>query len=373
MNPFSQPWQTLCALFLVGALAVVSARVCLAQGEGQPAPPPSSSQEPSEAVDLEDPSQNEDELPLQSPPDESETSQPAESEPPAAATPADTDQTAQTKSLANPSIKLKGVVWRARPGIIFLKTPIGLLSLSSKSTLKSLPASQEVHFWIHEHHLAVDIVKRADQTLVHRYLSGPIVRSGEDGKKLLCWTPEGNKAFQLGTQAKALAARRDGESVTVEVDHTDTVIGVHDLQFDIQISQLPPSGSDVQLLLTGTISKLKSNFIFFKTPIGIINVNAKIGIKNAKVGQTLTLQIHQHHLVADLSADNGSMSIRRFLTGPLDFATPDRTSIRLWTPNGEQTYPTDIGKAALVGAKPGNPITVELNGAGHVVDVFRSQ
>lgn len=247
------------------------------------------------------------------------------------------------------------------------------MSLSSKSTLKSLPASQEIYFWIHEQHLVVDIVKRADHTLVHRYLSGPMTRSTEDSKKLIWWTPEGKKGFQLGAQAKALAARRDGESVTVEVDQTDTVIGVHDLQYDLQISQLPPSGSDVQLLLSGTVSKLKSNFIFFKTPIGIINVNAKIGIKNAKVGQTLTLQIHQHHLVADLSADSGSPATRRFLTGPLEFTTPDRTSIRLWTPTGEATYPATMGKAVLAGAKTGSPITVELNGEGHVIDIFRTQ
>ena len=247
------------------------------------------------------------------------------------------------------------------------------MSLSSRSTLKSLPASQEIYFWIHEQHLVVDIVKRADQTLVHRYLSGPIARSGDDSKKFLWWTPEGNKAFQISPQAKALATRRDGESVTVEVDQTNTVIGMHDLQYDLQISQLPPSGSDVQLHLSGTVSKLKSNFIFFKTPIGIINVNAKIGIKNAKVGQTLTLQMHHHHLVADLSADHGGPSTRRFLTGPLEFATPDRTSIRLWTPTGEQTYQADRGKAALAGAKVGSPITVELNGEGHVIDIFRTQ
>ena len=46
----------------------------------------------------------------------------------------------------NPSIMLTGRVWRAKPGIVFLKTPIGLLSLSSKTTLKALPASQEVSF-----------------------------------------------------------------------------------------------------------------------------------------------------------------------------------------------------------------------------------
>ena len=34
----------------------------------------------------------------------------------------------------------------------------------------------------------------------------------------------------------------------------------------------PADGSDAHLLLTGTVSKLKSNFIFFRTPIGVVNV-----------------------------------------------------------------------------------------------------
>ncbi|MDF0650802.1 MAG: hypothetical protein CV081_03915 [Nitrospira sp. LK265] len=272
---------------------------------------------------------------------------------------------------ANPSIMLTGRVWRAKPGIVFLKTPIGLMSLSSKTTLKTLPASQEVFFWIHEDHVVVDIVKRTDGTLVHRYLTGPFKQDQADSTQLVGWTPEGEKAFHMGTFERALTSRKEGQSVTIEVDGKDTVIGVHDLQFDLQIGQVATNGSKAHLLLTGTISKLKSNFIFFRTPIGIVNVNAKIGIKNAKVGQILTLRVHDHHLVADLSSSIDSGPIRRFVTGPLEFADADRTSIRLWTPEGEQTYPTDLGKSALNGAKTGTPITVELDGQGDVVEFHR--
>jgi hypothetical protein len=246
------------------------------------------------------------------------------------------------------------------------------MSLSSKTTLKTLPASQEVSFVIHEDHVVVDIVKRTDGTLVHRYLTGPFKRDSGDSTKLVGWTPEsGGKAFHIGAYERALASRKDGEPVTVEVDGTDTVIGVHDLQFDLQIGQIATTGSGAHLLLTGTISKLKSNFIFFRTPIGIINVNAKIGIKNAKVGQTMTLHMHDHHLVADLSASNNSGLIRRFITGPLEYATPDRTGVKLWTPEGEQTYPADLGKAALNGSREGTPITLELDGQGDIVEFHR--
>ncbi|ALA60959.1 hypothetical protein [Nitrospira moscoviensis] len=271
----------------------------------------------------------------------------------------------------NPSVILKGSVWRMKPGIVFLRTPIGLLTLSSKTTLKDVRASHEVTFWIHGAQLAVDIRKRADGSLLHRYLSGPFKPADGEDKTLRRWTPEGEKSFHYGAQERALAALREDDLLTVEVDDTDTVVGLHDLQFDLQVSQLPASGSDTHLLLTGTVSKLKSNFIFFRTPIGVVNVNAKIGIKNAKVGQTMTLHIHRHHVVADLASQNAAAPVRRFVTGPLQFATPEHTSVKLWTPDGEQTYPADRGRSALSGAKEGSPITVELNGQGSVVEFHR--
>jgi len=270
---------------------------------------------------------------------------------------------------SNPSITLKGSVWRTKPGIVFLKTPVGLLTLSSKTTLKDLRGSQEVSFWIHGASMAIDIRKRVDGSLVHRYLSGPFT-TGED-KQLPRWTPEGNRPFHYGTHDAQLAGLHQGDPVTVEVDDTGTVIGVHDLQFDLQVGQVPASGSQAHLLLSGTVSKLKSNFIFFRTPVGVINVNAKIGIKNAKVGQTMTLHVHQQHVVADLSASQTAAPAHRFVTGPLEFATPDRTSVKLWTPEGEQTFSAEQGKSALAGTKDGGLITVELDAKGAVVGFHR--
>ena len=71
-----------------------------------------------------------------------------------------------------------------------------------------------------------------------------------------------------GKQARA---HHEGDQLTVEVDESQTIIGVHDLQFDLQISQTPPAGSSAYVLLTGR--KLKSNFVFFRTPVGVVMIN----------------------------------------------------------------------------------------------------
>jgi hypothetical protein len=196
----------------------------------------------------------------------------------------------------DPFIQLRGSVWRTKAGIVFLKTPVGLLTLTSKTTLKDLKASQEVRFWVHGRHFAVEIRKRDDGSLVHRYLSGPMMFGTDEPRTLRWWGPDGEQTVQVGTQEERLTNYREGDLLTVEVDDTNTISGVHDLQYDLQVSQAPPLGADVQLRLSGTVSKLKSNFVFVRTPIGLVMLNSKIGVPRVKVGQSLTLHIDHEHV-----------------------------------------------------------------------------
>lgn len=211
----------------------------------------------------------------------------------------------------DPFIKLRGSVWRTKPGIVFLKTPIGLLSLSSKTTLKDLKASQEIRFWVHERHVFVEIRKRADDLLVHRYLSGPMTSRTDEPGTLHWWGPHGDQAVHVGKLEERLTSYREGDPLTVEVDETNTISGVHDLQFDLQISQTPPAGSDIQLLLSGTVSKLKSNFVFVRTPVGLVMLNSKIGIPRVKVGQPITLHIDSGHVTVTLPSATETAAPRR--------------------------------------------------------------
>jgi len=201
---------------------------------------------------------------------------------------------------SDPYIMLRGSVWRTKTGIVFLKTPIGLLTLSSKTTLKDLKASQEVYFWVHDRHSVVEVRKRTDGSLVHRFLSGPMTPGSDTPRTLRWWGPTGDQTVNVGTQEEQLTNHREGDPLTVEVDDTNTITGVHDLQYDIQVNQAPPAGSDVQLLLSGTVTKLKSNFVFVRTPVGLVMLNSKIGIPQVKVGQPLTLHIDHEHVTVTL-------------------------------------------------------------------------
>jgi hypothetical protein len=214
---------------------------------------------------------------------------------PAAETPVPTPAAVDPVTI-DPFIQLRGSVWRTKAGIVFLKTPIGLLTLTSKTTLKDLKASQEVLFWVHERHSVVEIRKRADGSLVHRYLSGPMTSGTDAPRTLRWWGPDGDQIVHIGTQEERLIDYHEGDPLTVEVDDTNTISGVHDLQYDLQVGQTPPAGADVQVLLSGTVSKLKSNFVFVRTPVGLVMLNSKIGIPRVKVGQPLTLHIDHEHV-----------------------------------------------------------------------------
>ncbi|MEO6306296.1 MAG: hypothetical protein ABIO96_12730 [Nitrospiraceae bacterium] len=230
--------------------------------------------------------------------------------PPAAEIPAPTPAAVYPVTI-DPFIELRGSVWRTKAGIVFLKTPVGLLTLTSKTTLKDLKASQEVRFWVHERHSVVEIRKRADGSLVHRYLSGPMMFGTDEPRTLRWWGPDGEQTVQVGTQEEHLTNYREGDLLTVEVDDTNTISGVHDLQYDLQVSQAPPVGADVQLRLSGTVSKLKSNFVFVRTPIGLVMLNSKIGVPRVKVGQPITLHIDSGHVTVTLPSATETAAPRR--------------------------------------------------------------
>jgi len=223
-------------------------------------------------------------------PDQTVDSVPAEADPPAV----------EAEDEPNPSIMLRGSVWRTKAGIVFLKTPVGTLTLSSKTTLKDLKASQEVTFLVHERSSVVEIRKRSDGSLVHRYLSGPMMPGPDSSKTLRWWTADGEQAVHIGTQEAKLASYKEGDPLTIEVNESQAILGVHDLQFDLQISQVPPSDSQAHLLLSGPISKLKSKFVFFRTDVGVVMVNSKIGLPRVKVGQYMTLRIDNGHVDVEL-------------------------------------------------------------------------
>jgi hypothetical protein len=270
---------------------------------------------------------------------------------------------------ANPSIKLRGSVWRMKPGIVFVKTPIGLMTLTSKTCLRDLRGSHEIHFFANGSDVAVDIRRKADGSLAHRYLMGPLRFASPEKKEIRLWTPEGEKPLALAGLVEQIGAMPEQAPVTVEVDEAGSVLGTQDLQFDLQVSNLPRESTDMHILLKGTVTKLKSNFIFYRTPLGVVPVSSKTGVRNAKVGQEMTLWADGGNVAIDLTSPGAASPSRRFITSRLTFAGGEKTAVSIWTPEGQRTFPADHAKNALSRTKDGTLVTLELNEKGNVVEI----
>ncbi|HJR76485.1 MAG TPA: hypothetical protein VJ805_05910 [Nitrospiraceae bacterium] len=308
------------------------------------------------------------------PPPESETISNEPAADPAAPAEATTENDAEaqtTDPALPPAIHVSGSVWRSKPGIVFLQTPIGLLSLSSRTGLRDVKNSHKITLSVNGANTAVDIRDRTTGSLVHRYLSGIPRYPSSDNQTVQLWTPEGDRTFSVGTFG-AKMSRDPARAVTLEVDGAGAVKGLHAIQFDLQVSQAPRSDSQTRMRLRGTVTKLKSAFIFLKTSLGMVTVGAKTGVRNAKVGQDMTVWIHGDHVAIDLYQGNEPAPLRRFLSGRLEYATPDKTSVMLWTPEGDKTFrPDPRGKSSLAAMKEGAPITVELDQHGEIVEIRR--
>jgi hypothetical protein len=278
---------------------------------------------------------------------------------------------AVTQAPVSPSAQVSGSIWRSKPGIVFLQTPIGPLSLSSKTTLRDIKSSQKITLWVHGTTTVIDIRERGADKLVHRYVTSMPNFTSPEKQAVALWTPDGDQSFTLGAFQAKVAGRPEEQPLTIEVDGAGTVRGLHDVQYDLQVNQVPRTPSSVRLLLNGTVSKLKSNYVFLKTPLGIVTVSGKTGVRNAKVGQEMSVWVQDRHVAIDLYQDGVSTPSRRFLSGPLAYESGGQNALVMQGPEGAQSIPLTQRPASLSALKEGAPITVELGQQGELVDVRR--
>lgn len=312
-------------------------------------------------------------------PEESQAPQPAAESPavePPASESADTAAASDASDTSvTPRVRVSGHIWRMSPGLVFLRTPIGLVTLSCKTCLRELRGAPTVTVYVHGPHGAVHITPRGASLPAQRYFWGPLGEGAAAKKELALWTPEGEQSFSTERVAAKLAAVPPGRSVTFEAGNGGALIGVHDLHVDLQVSQLPAQPGNTELHVTGSISKIKNGYVHVQTGLGVLPITSKTGLClgkdrcRTKVGEDLTLWIHDTSLAIDLHPSGSQSPARRLLSGRLTYAGPDKSAVSLWTPDGEQSFPTDQAKSALASLKEGAPIIVELDAEGTVLEI----
>ena len=98
--------------------------------------------------------------------------------------------------------------------------------------------------------------------------------------------------------------------------------------------------------------------------------SARHGHAVPKAGDEVTIIFDENNLVSEIHP-KGEAGEHRFVSGQLIHVGKMRSEIKLQTPDGEQTFPLDRQELKTKPLEDGARVTVELNEAGHVVDLHR--
>jgi hypothetical protein len=126
---------------------------------------------------------------------------------------------------------------------------------------------------------------------------------------------------------------------------------------------------------TGVVTQVTPTAISLKTPFAnvTLNVNAteRSGFTNVKVGDELTVWMNEDNIVMDVHK-KGDQPQHRFITGKLAYSDQAKTKMKLWTPDGMQTFPIKMEEARLHNLKEGTLVTVEIDELGRLMDIHRN-
>lgn len=269
-------------------------------------------------------------------------------------------------------MKLSGRIWRATSGFVFARTPVGTLTLFSKEGLRHVKPGQWVTVWTHDSTVVVDIFNKGDDAPLDRFITATPVYDSADRTRVTLWTPEGGLMVDLTSPANALPAIQDGTPLTVRLDQSGTIVGAPQVNVDIQISKGTQKREGTHMKLAGTVSRVKAGFAFIDTPIGALTLSRNTGLRNAKVGQEVTVWLNDQHLVIDVRQKGEPAPNQRFITSTVVYASEDKREIKLWTPEGERIVQLPSGKAAPRSLREGTPVTIQLDGSGEVIDVRKA-
>ena len=142
-----------------------------------------------------------------------------------------------------------------------------------------------------------------------------------------------------------------------------------------QAKENQPHQHTPHIQATGVVTEVTPTAISLKTPFAnvILNVNAteRSGFTNVKVGDELTVWMNEDNIVVDVHK-RGDEPRHRLITGTLAFSDQAKTQMKLWTPEGMQTFPIKMDEARLHNFKEGTRVTVEIDELGRLMDIHRN-
>ena len=121
--------------------------------------------------------------------------------------------------------QVNGKVSKIKSGLIFVDTPVGEFTLTSRLGLRNAKVGDEVALWVNESNLIVDAHKKGEGSH-HRLVFGNLQYASTDKNEIKLWTPEGEKTFSVARGKSPLSTMREGTLIRVELNEQGEVIDV---------------------------------------------------------------------------------------------------------------------------------------------------
>ena len=122
-------------------------------------------------------------------------------------------------------IQVNGTVTKIQSGLISVKTPTGLYTISAKTAPADAAVGDEVSLWLNEGNMVIDHHgKEKHKVGTHRLIFGKLIYTGRTKNQIKLSTPEGEKVFpleRLDVKTKPIA---EGSQIVVELNEEGTVI-----------------------------------------------------------------------------------------------------------------------------------------------------
>ena len=106
--------------------------------------------------------------------------------------------------------------------------------------------------------------------------------------------------------------------------------------------------------MNGTVSKLKANYVFLKTPLGIVTVSGKTGVRNTKAGQEMSVWVQEHTWLSTCITMASHPPPAGFCRDPSRTTSADHNRLIMQTPEGEQSILLTQRPASLAALKQGS-------------------
>ena len=126
---------------------------------------------------------------------------------------------------------------------------------------------------------------------------------------------------------------------------------------------------------SGVVTQVTKTGITLKTPSASVtlNLNAteRSGLTQVKVGDELTVWINEDNIVVDVHK-KGHQREHRLITGKVAYSDQAKSQMKLWTPEGVQSFPIKLEEARLQAIPEGTNVTVEIDEQGRLMDIHKN-